>query len=162
MCAEYRKNKATFHSSPPASGSPYLTPVPPGAAPTRQWLVNSVGRLAGRPPRATRSACRVAGASPWHWGFKRLGWLSWDGGTPLAHAASGRVLPSPRPPSRRCAVGKDSAQVDCIPYCFNLAIIQGKRVSVSAQGITGADGVDITHQVTISSGTTSVGCTMPG
>ena len=86
---EYRKNKATFHASPPASPRlsrmsplevPLSRPSPPAAG--------ERGRPPGRPPGA-RHPRRAPGRRRrlLHWGCKRLGRLAWDGCHPLAHAA---------------------------------------------------------------------------
>ena len=58
LMEEYRKNKATFHVSPPVGVSPHLARVPPGSSP--QPFSHPRGRLAGRPLRAARSARREA------------------------------------------------------------------------------------------------------
>jgi hypothetical protein len=74
---EYRKNKATFHASPPASGSPSLARVPSGSSPQlppRQRLVSSEGGLPGSARRATCAARQAAGAGLFHWAAN-----VWDG-----------------------------------------------------------------------------------
>ena len=52
VAREYRKNKAPFHASPPASVSPSRARVPPGRAPQPPSppAAGELGRRPGRPP----------------------------------------------------------------------------------------------------------------
>ena len=88
MDTEYRKNKATFHASPPPA-APRFVPVSPLGVPLSrpapQRLVRAGGGRAG-PPAALPLRPQATGAGLWPWSGTRLRRLAWDGGHPLAHA----------------------------------------------------------------------------
>ena len=71
----YRKNKATFHASPPTSVSPSRARVPPGVPLSRPSTpaAGECGRRPGRPPGA-RHPLRAPGRRCWPGALKASGW----------------------------------------------------------------------------------------